>query len=677
MFKINRVKAISYTEKNSFGFDYKFDSKLNLVSSSTNTKGKSSVLVAIYYCLGFEEIIGGKGKKTLTPVYKTEIEDENGETHKVLQSEVWLEITNGYEVVTIMRSAEIEGRNENLVTVFYGPLDKIGDENISFEDMYVHEKNSAVSAKGFHAFLEKFIGFELPQIPSSDGKEYKLYMQLIFSGLFIEQKRGWADLFSAMPIYSIKESKKRVIEYILGLDTYSNEKKRIKLKYDETEITREWKHLLEEAQKLSRREDCLIVGIPISPRILADDFKKQVLITTISDKSKSLLEYIDILESKKAVLLRRKPKVVDNFEELQSQLESTEQSIFDFEKQCLEDRKKLVLEKNIISKLKSNLSAIQSDLRNNKDALKLQQLGSNIGSDLYSGKCPVCGQTIQDTLLPVQNCDHIMSIDENIRHLESQEAMLKYALESHQKEAEDIENSLNYISGQIFQLRRLAKTIRNDLFSVDDDFSETIVAEKIKIENKIIALRQLQDNIDSICFELKKLSELWREYLDEKKKLPKSHFSSKDSRKISLLEKYFKQYLEKFDYQSVKNYDGIQISVENYLPMSDGFDMKFDSSASDNIRAIWAYTIALLKTSLETQGNHPAIILFDEPAQHSIDADDVISLFDVIDELPLNTQVIFGITLNDATVKNAAFQRADAKNITLIDVGTHSFKEIE
>ena len=113
------------------------------------------------------------------------------------------------------------------------------------------------------------------------------------------------------------------------------------------------------------------------------------------------------------------------------------------------------------------------------------------------------------------------------------------------------------------------------------------------------------------------------------------------------------------------------------MPTSDGFDMKFDSSASDNIRAIWAYTIALLKTSLETQGNHPAIILFDEPAQHSIDADDVISLFDVIDELPLNTQVIFGITLNDATVKNAALQRADAKNITLIDVGMHSFKEIE
>lgn len=50
-------------------------------------------------------------------------------------------------------------------------------------------------------------------------------MQLLFSGIFIEQKRGWTDLFSAMPVLSIKDAKKRVIEYILGIDTLTNEKK--------------------------------------------------------------------------------------------------------------------------------------------------------------------------------------------------------------------------------------------------------------------------------------------------------------------------------------------------------------------------------------------------------------------------------------------------------------------
>ena len=39
--------------------------------------------------------------------------------------------------------------------------------------------------------------------------------------------------------------------------------------------------------------------------------------------------------------------------------------------------------------------------------------------------------------------------------------------------------------------------------------------------------------------------------------------------------------------------------------------MKFDSSASDNIRAIWSYTLALLQTSKKQIGNHPGVLIFD------------------------------------------------------------------
>ena len=54
------------------------------------------------------------------------------------------------------------------------------------------------------------------------------------------------------------------------------------------------------------------------------------------------------------------------------------------------------------------------------------------------------------------------------------------------------------------------------------------------------------------------------------------------------------------------------------LPIVNGFDMKFDSSASDNISAIWAFTFALMQTSFESKGNHPKIMIFDEPAQQSM-----------------------------------------------------------
>lgn len=87
--------------------------------------------------------------------------------HPVLESEAWIEITNGVDVVSIRRTSEMEGRNENLITVYHSSLDCIHNPETFIEDMYVHSANSTTSAKGFHSFLEKFIGLELPvvQVP--------------------------------------------------------------------------------------------------------------------------------------------------------------------------------------------------------------------------------------------------------------------------------------------------------------------------------------------------------------------------------------------------------------------------------------------------------------------------------------------------------------------------------
>lgn len=89
---------------------------------------------------------------------------------------------------------------------------------------------------------------------------------------------------------------------------------------------------------------------------------------------------------------------------------------------------------------------------------------------------------------------------------------------------------------------------------------------------------------------------------------------------------HFVENLRKYGYKSVANMDEIKLSEESYLPIIEEFDMKFDSSASDNIRAIWAYTIALMQTSIEKEGNHPGVIIFDEPNQHSIIPEDIIWL---------------------------------------------------
>ena len=66
MLQVNRIKVVLETEDGEYGFDERLLPGLNFIASEENTCGKSSILIAIYYCLGLEEIIGGQGEKVLT-----------------------------------------------------------------------------------------------------------------------------------------------------------------------------------------------------------------------------------------------------------------------------------------------------------------------------------------------------------------------------------------------------------------------------------------------------------------------------------------------------------------------------------------------------------------------------------------------------------------------------------
>ncbi|WP_066025768.1 hypothetical protein [Enterococcus mundtii] len=674
MLKINRIKGVSKTSNGEYGFDYRLSGSLNLISSKKNTRGKSSVIATIYYCLGFEEIVGGKGMKTLTSVYKNILVDEDGDSQFVLESEAWLEITNGTDIITIFRSGKMKSRNENLITVYHSTLDSIHDPEVYSEDMYIHSRNSVTSQKGFHSFLEKFIGFELPYVPTSDGKEYKLYMQVLFSGIFIEQKRGWADLFSAMPIMKIKDAKKRVIEYILALDTLSNEKNRAKLKHGENDIHFDWKVIVNEIRSLGARDNCNVYGLPALPKILDKDFKNSIQIRHIRD-NEDLSELIESLKLEKDNLVSRIPKVVNNYEELQLELEKTDIEVQRFDWKLLEYQNAIGVEIDAIAKLEDNIDLIQSDIQNNKDALKLKNMGSNLEINSYKGTCPTCRQSIGDSLLPSQLGGQVMSIEENINHLQSQLDMMTFSLLGHKEKRQELEDNKKEVASKQFILRRLAKSIRNDLYSVDEEVSESIVYKRVHLETDIQKYTGLVDEVDKKLNNLFELSLKWEQFLVEKESLPKNNFSENDRLKINRLEIHFKNYLKSFNYNSASDLSAISISRDTYLPVSEGFDMKFDSSASDNIRAIWAYTLSLLHTSNEMGGNHPKIILFDEPAQHSIVTEDVVNLFNQVNMLPGQKQVLLGITLNDTDIREAVSDYEEGK-IKVIDVGEHSFKKL-
>ncbi len=672
MLRINRIKVKIFTDNGVYGFDTSFDSGLSFLASEENTCGKSSILAAVYYCLGLEEILGGKGEKALTSAFKTTIKDGN-KTWSVLQSCAYLEISNGAEVVTLFRTAKMLNRDSRMITVYYGDMDAVDNPKTSSIDTYVHFPNAAINEKGFHSFLEKFLYLELPQVTASDDSQRKIYLQLIFSCMFIEQKHGWSDLFSGMPILGIKESKKRVIEFVLKLDTLTNDKKRDQLKIEESLINKEWSECYKSLQIAAERESCSIVNFPIKPRILMETDIKRI---SIKFGDKIVSDTVTELEKQSIEIRQLKPKVIDNFDELQVELNETEAEISKLSNYIVDCRGQLSIESGSIRTITNNLETISIDLSNNKDAARLRSLGSDLQFEFAKDICPVCHQKINDSLLPNSIDVPVMGIDENIKHLEAQRDMLKFVLISHENHKEELEKEMQSSEARLFTLRRLAQTIRNDLYSINEEYSEAIVYKKITIEKQIESLNKLQQLQHDSIEKLVELSKRWEKYLEDKRALPKNRFTDEDKDKIALLRDVFINNLRKYGYKSILDLEDISISEESYLPLFEGFDMKFDSSASDNIRVIWAFTMALLQVSILKGGNHPTVLIFDEPDQQSTIISDMKSFFENILELTDKCQVVMGITLKDRDTKQVIDKLPKGK-FKCIDVPNKAFQKFE
>ena len=642
MLRINRLRVEINTANGVYGIDESFRDGLNFVASLDNTCGKSSILAAIYYCLGFEQILGGVGgigSKVLTSAFKTTIED-NGTPWTVTESGCYLEISNGNETRTIYRNIKSESKDNRLMTVYYGSYDSIGDHKTVSEDYYVNIQNAAISEKGFHTFLEEFLHMNLPLVRTSDGNERKLYLQVVFASMFIEQKHGWSDILSGMPIFGIRESKKRIVEYVLGLDTLKNEKERDRLNAVKAQLEREWEQLISDMEQSVYSEFCEISNLPMHPRVLSDTDYSRIIVTVSG--SLSITDEIQVLTAEYNDLHRLKPRVHDNFEALNSELSETQTQILAFESRLQDILRNLASHTEAIKRLNADLEIVNSDIRNNNDAARLQKFGSEATEgDISVDVCPVCKQHIQDNLLNVEAISGFMSIEDNIRHLKEQKKMLEFTLGSRKESRDKLHREKENLEARLQALRRLAYTLRSDIFTTTDtEASEAIMLKRIEITNRIERLSKLENTITT-------LSREWNTYLDQRGKLPKKDITESDAEKIALLKKNFIDNLKRYHYSSLSSFEGIDISIDSsLLPTIDGFDMKFDSSASDGIRVIWAFTMALLQVSIEKNGNHPGVIVFDEPAQQSIVSEDMKSFIASVADISKSLQIIVAITLN-------------------------------
>lgn len=625
MLKIRALKIEVNTTSGLFGAEHKFENGLNVIRGD-NTSGKSSLFQSIIYGLGFEELLGGKNEKTMQSVLKDQVEFPRDTRHNITQSFIYLEIENK-QIITIKRSVASSTRKSQLVNVYYGALLTGESQTLEGRQMWVHDAGGASDGLyGFHLFLTDFLEYNLPEVVTAKGDLNKLYLQQIAPAFIIEQKTGWSDFFATMPYFGMRNTEQRVVEFLLKLDVFENEKRKQQLSSAKQSINSRWQNLFTKFQNLAERSGGKLVGLENNPSIITR--YEGIYISLIrDDKPVTLSDLNEIQKTELATLETQQTVTVGanvgkneialsnlndklNQVSLNFELLSPE---FNFDKEKLKQYEKQIL-------------AVQDDLRKNKGALKVSKMGGDLPTATAKNICPTCEQDLKDSLLPSDIQQVPMRIEDNISYLDSQERMIKVYIEGQQKTINEKERKLKEYQTVALELRQQIRDLKKELVQDERLPSVLEIEKRIDLKRKVEFFNKVHESLVPLLEDLKNLSKEYEKILNSESNLPKDFFSVLDRQKLSTLKDYFIQLLRKFNYQS-KPFDAIRISADTYLPVAQKTDaeqfynIKFDSSASDFIRCIWAYTTALLKTSISYETNHPKLLIFDEPKQQDMSKD--------------------------------------------------------
>lgn len=653
-----------------FGQCLLFQKGLNVIRAE-NTSGKTTIISSIIYALGIEAVLSAKqGNTVLKSVLKDKIDFEN-KTYNVLESYVLLEIENEKkEIITIKRQI-IGSQNSNLVSVYFGGL--ITDENNQFkkEDFFLNQDGAAQRDKGFHRFLEKFMDIKLPFVPKyNDDKQIPLYIQTLIPLMFIEQVRGWSGIQATIPkIYGIEAVSNLTFEYLLNLDVMQNRlnRKEIKKELDKNKI--EWNKVSEYMESIAKEHNCYLENFPsITVELKKEDYPNFVF--DFESKKISSYQFLSLQREKLEKYNLNTTLKIEN-KELQNKIDLLNKEIIILNGKLRENTIELMNEKNDLKKYEVQIIELGKSIKNYKDIRTIVKLGSDEKISLAEHKCPTCKNTLEDSLQK-ENFEP-MDLETNIKFLESQIDAIDILIKSSNHRINKLNKLENEIKEVIKEKRDLLSSFTKDA-NYSSAISEGTIREKINLENEIKKLEYLNEIYENCIQDLISITSLYKENKEKLEDLPQNDFSDKDIEKINKFGEQFLELLKSYGYSSVTKIHEIQITKNNYQPFLDGFDLTLESSASDNIRIIWAYSVALLYMTHWYKTNHFGFLIFDEPEQQRMKEASSEQLYKTLASVKISNMQSIVATSEDSVLLN---QKVNSLKANILELGNKAIVPIE
>ncbi|MDC6164325.1 AAA family ATPase [Achromobacter xylosoxidans] len=610
-----------------FGFQCEFDGGLNIIRGK-NSSGKSTLINTLMYGLGLEELVGGKGERVLTSAVRDGFTYKNA-FRRIDKSAVLVEVENAEgKITTFRRPIRNQHKSTKLMEVFEGPLLTNGKavENMAPAPLFLHDGGSATLAEGFINYFESFLGWKLPPVQSSTGGLTRLYPQVVAAALFIEQKRGWTDYIANIPFYQILGAPTRVVQYLLGLSNFATEETRALYTLKLEKLRSDWSQALAEIKSVFRPLGITLRGVP-----------REVISELVPDKVSASAQVVGG-EISIAELIRQKTAEWQQIHErrtkpplaapeiiklLNSESRKLEEIAAQYDLLSAEAR----LRNSSLEEFKALLQQTEIDLKKNKATRKLRDLGAEAGLGMAEGHCPTCGSDIPDSLMPRVVGVESMDLQSNIDYLEAQARMLRRQIGGLEQSNLEAASALSRSETLLSEQRKRVVDIRGSLSQADANL-EADIRKQVSLEREVRDLQYAETRFQNFLDDSVELAKSLVDVQQKIKKLPGDLYSDKDKEKISLLQKNFRANAGAFGYSSVEDIEKITVHSGTLLPALGDITLKevlsknvrSESSASDFVRLIWAFLLAIYQTSemRDYRGNHPRFLLFDEPGQHSM-----------------------------------------------------------
>ncbi len=622
MLRIRHLLININTDKGVFGTKQNFADGLNIIRAE-NWAGKSQLVQSIMYALGMEGMQGPSHAVPLAHAMTDYLEfKENGKdlTAKVIDSMVSLEIENGNGKFLTVQRAIAGDRNKNLMSVYEGRAITKKEALGTGRDYYVREGGAAVNELGFHRRLKDFIGWDLPMAPRFNEPDCPLYLETIFPLLYVEQKLGWGRIPARYPTWlGIRDVGRRTVEFLLGLEAYATAIERAAVNEEIKRLRREWATARTQAERSGSAIAGIVRSIPVEPIASWPPEIPPTLSVMRNSKWVPIAEYITGLRSRFTELQNIEiPSTANAEPRLRAELPKLESDLASRERAIAALYEKFEADTAEAESLQQRLDTINDDLRKYKDLRKVRRMGSSDGPEVVNGHCPTCHQELADSLLDTGSKAVPMTVDQNVSFYEEQIQLFTAVHANAIRSVQAAEKDLRAQRGQVAELRERIRDIRETLVSASSSPSIEAISERIRLQERIDRVETQQQIFDENIAELAQLATEWLDVQERLRRLPKGALSANDEAKINMLQNSFQQQLTQYKMGSIA-VAVVRISSGSYEPEVAGVNLGADVSASDLIRLHWAYLLGLLEVGTRPTGNHPGLLILDEPQQQSVE----------------------------------------------------------